>query len=79
MLWLTIGLLLVRGAGNLLASEPPTTPPSVDRAGVRPEWPDDAARAFAVEFATAYLSYAPGDDPGAYASRVAAFGSARRR
>jgi hypothetical protein len=77
VLWLTVGLLLARGAGDLLASEQPTTRPGVQQAGVRPAWPDDAARAFAVEFAIAYLSHAPDDDPGPYARRLAGFGSAQ--
>jgi hypothetical protein len=75
VLWLTVGLLLVRGAGDLLASERPPDPRDADRAPGGMGWPDDAARAFAVEFATAYLSHPPGDNPGAYARRLGGFGS----
>lgn len=75
VLWLTVGLLLARGAGDLLASERPAERRDVDRGPAGIGWPDDAARAFAVEFAIAYLNHPPGDTPGAYARRLASFGS----
>jgi hypothetical protein len=59
VLWAAIGLALIRGVGSSAA--PDTTPtPRVDAARVA-GWPDDAARAFAVEFATAYLTHDPHD------------------
>jgi hypothetical protein len=38
-------------------------------------WPDDGARAFAVEFAMAYLTHSPSDDSGAYTTGLEAFAS----
>jgi hypothetical protein len=76
ILWLTIGLLLARGAGDLVASQPPTTRPGVQRTGERAGWPDDAARAFAVEFASAYLHHAPGEPSSEYGRRIGVFVSA---
>jgi Conjugative transposon protein TcpC len=57
-LWSVVALLLLRGAADLLAVEPsdPATP--APRAAAV-TWPDDEARAFAVEFARAYLSWSP--------------------
>jgi hypothetical protein len=57
-LWALIALLLLRGVGNVLASAPE---PIVPRSAQRPAatWPDDRARAFAVGFASAYLTYDP--------------------
>jgi hypothetical protein len=60
MLWLAVAAVLVRGLVGILDAEsrpanvPPTPPAST--------WPDDAARAYAIEFATAYLTITP-DDP----------------
>jgi hypothetical protein len=57
-LWSVVVLLLLRGAADLLAVEPraPATP--APRAAAV-TWPDDEARAFAVEFARAYLGWSP--------------------
>jgi hypothetical protein len=58
VLWCVLALLLVRGASDVLAGEQP--PPRVpDSRSVPASWPGDEARAFAVEFARAYLSYSP--------------------
>ena len=43
--------------------------------GRRRAWPDDAARAFAVEFAAVYLDHADGHDPAAAAQAMARFAS----
>jgi conjugative transposon protein TcpC len=75
VLWLTIGLLLLRGANDVLATKPASRQPGVERTGEEPVWPDDAARAFAVDFASEYLSLAP-DEPHEYARRVGEFASA---
>jgi hypothetical protein len=73
-LWLVVGVLLIRGVGSTFTTE---TPARVIPAGVAaaPTWPDDAARSFAVEFATAYLTHSPTDDASAYAVRLEAFAS----
>lgn len=58
-LWATVALLLVRGAGDVLAGPPPGP---AERAGGRPAaaaFPNDEARAFAADFARAYLTYSP--------------------
>ena len=74
VLWCVLALLLVRGISDVLAGD--RTGESV-RPVARPAaaWPDDGARAFAVDFAAAYLSYAPGDQDG-YVSRLRRFVSA---
>jgi hypothetical protein len=58
LLWVFVAVLLIRGAADLFEREPPAAAvrgaPAVPMA-----WPDDEARAFAVEFARAYLSYSP--------------------
>ncbi|MGH2944830.1 MAG: conjugal transfer protein [Solirubrobacteraceae bacterium] len=74
VLWAAVAVVLVRGLGDILAS-PRSTPIVAARERTRDVWPDDAARAFAVQFATAYLHQSPQDDPGDYARRIADFGS----
>jgi hypothetical protein len=60
----------VRGAGDVLgAQRPPGTAP-VQRAAESVPWPDDAARALAVEFASAYLTHELTEDPTAHARRL---------
>jgi hypothetical protein len=63
LLWLLVAVLLIRGISDVLA---PRTPRAATRAApaARPAWPDDEARAFAVAFARAYLSYSPRDPDG---------------
>src|SRR4051812_33630295 len=72
VLWFAVGLLLIRGLGATLgrADDPRTTHAS-HTAPAR-AWPDDAARALAVEFATAFLTHTLGEDPGLAARRLAA-------
>jgi Conjugative transposon protein TcpC len=54
VLWCVVALLLLRGAADLLATtEPP--PPARGSQAPPAAWPDDEARAFAVDFARAYL------------------------
>jgi len=58
VLWCVVALLLVRGAADLLATaEPP--PPAAGSHAPPAAWPDDEARAFAVDFARAYLGSEP--------------------
>lgn len=58
VLWLCIGVVLVRGLGDVFGgSGAPARRAPHDVPG---RWPDDRARAFAVEFAHAYLSWQPG-------------------
>jgi hypothetical protein len=73
-LWAAVAVVLVRGLGDILASSG-STPTGRARERTADVWPDDAARAFAVEFATAYLHQPPQDDPGEYARRIAGFAS----
>jgi hypothetical protein len=73
-LWAAVAVVLVRGLGDILAS-PGSTPTVRAREQTGDAWPDDAARAFAVEFATAYLDHPPQDDSGEYARRIAGFAS----
>jgi Conjugative transposon protein TcpC len=57
-LWCLVAVLLLRGAGDVLATperEPLQAAPR-EAPGV---WPDDEARAFAAQFARAYLGYSP--------------------
>ena len=72
VLWFVVLLLLFRGVGDVLArgEQPPS---SEQRARVvAASWPDDEARAFAADFARAYLSYSP-RHPASYARAVLPF------
>jgi Conjugative transposon protein TcpC len=71
VLWLLLGFLLVRGAADVLASGERNSRSSAAPAAAA-AWPDDGARAFAVDFARAYLSYSP-RRPGRYARELAPF------
>src|SRR5439155_27188592 len=66
VLWLVIGVVLIRGLAGTLATERPTPTSRMSRGASAAAWPDDAARAFALEFASAYLTHSPTDQPGAY-------------
>ena len=57
LLWLLVVVLLLRGLASVLEPAKPT--PAVDAARLAPTWPDDDARAFAADFARAYLSFSP--------------------
>jgi hypothetical protein len=76
VLWLAVGLVLVRGVGATLEPVRDERRPPAVRAVAVPAWPDDAARALAVEFATAYLTHTPGEDPDLAARRLGALASA---
>lgn len=58
-LWLVVALLLVRGAGDVMAGSERTVPARQHAAA--PAWPDDEARAFAVDFARTYLTFSERD------------------
>jgi hypothetical protein len=58
VLWCVVAVLLLRGAGDVLAA-PEREPVRVAQRDAEPAWPDDEAKAFAVRFARAYLGYSP--------------------
>jgi len=60
VLWCLVGVLLLRGVGDVLATSTavPAARPVQDGAAVA--WPDDGARAYAAQFARVYLGYGPG-------------------
>ena len=70
-LWSVVALLLLRGAGDVLAGDAPA-PVARESHATAVAWPDDEARAFAVDFTRAYLSYSP-RYPQRYARGVLAF------
>lgn len=72
VLWLAVGLVLIRGAGATFSPADEARQPRTQRALAAAVWPDEAARALAVEFATAYLTHAPGEDSTAVGRRLAA-------
>src|SRR5436190_4060048 len=76
VLWVAVLVVLVRGLAGI-ANAQRSAPDRVGAAGSpTAAWPDDAARAFAVQFATAYLTHARSEEVGVYARRVEAFASA---
>ena len=58
LLWCVVAVLLLRGAGDVLAT-PEREPGPVVQRRAPAAWPDDRARAFAVQFARAYLGFSP--------------------
>jgi hypothetical protein len=77
LLWLAVLLVLIRGLDGIAsARHGASRVRGASGQTAAGGWPDDAARAFAVQFATAYLTHAPGADPVAYARRVDGFASA---
>src|SRR4051794_23497843 len=60
VLWLLVAVLLARGLAGVLARPDRVASASVVRPAA-PSWPDDEARAFAVDFARAYLTFSPKD------------------
>jgi hypothetical protein len=71
VLWLVLAVVLLRGLTATLATRQSAV--AARAASTAPAWPDDAARAFAAEFATAYLDQPPADTAGLSASRLADF------
>jgi hypothetical protein len=76
LLWLSVVVVLVRGLAGIANAQRPGPDRRGSDGAQAAAWPDDAARAFAVEFVTAYLTHAPSEDAGVYARRVEAFASA---
>jgi hypothetical protein len=66
-----VAVLLLRGASDVMAVQEPA-PAQPEPRSVVAGWPDDAARAFAVGFARAYLSY-DAERPGAYSRGLERF------
>jgi hypothetical protein len=60
VLWLALVVVLLRGVAGILHSDPRAMKTGRAQAAA-PTWPDDAARAYAIEFATAYLTIAPAE------------------
>ena len=58
VLWLLVVVLLLRGLASV-ATPREAPPPAPAPKAASPAWPDDAAQAFAADFARAYLSYSP--------------------
>ncbi len=64
-LWAAVGLVLVRGVGDILADDPqPAAHPAPVRTSAA-QFPDGEARAFAIAFARTYLTVDPSDERGA--------------
>jgi Conjugative transposon protein TcpC len=68
ILWLTVAVLLIRGVADVVERSAPADG-SQGSPARSVAWPDDEARAFAVEFARVYLSYSP-RNPDLYADAV---------
>jgi hypothetical protein len=71
VLWLLVLVLLLRGLASVLEPREPSAVVAAPRPAVA-AWPDDGVRAFAADFARAYLTYSP-SDPDASADAVRAF------
>jgi hypothetical protein len=57
VLWVLVVLLLLRGAADLMRAD--VAPQARETPAPAITWPDEAAKAYAVEFARAYLTYSP--------------------
>lgn len=71
VLWLLVLVLLLRGLASVMEPREPAAVAAAPKPAAA-TWPDDEARAFAADFARAYLSYSP-KDPKASAEAVRAF------
>src|SRR4051794_6097382 len=71
VLWLVVLVVLLRGFAGIVTAHPQAT--SARRAAPAPLWPDEAARAFAAEFAASYLRIDPREGPEMQRSALAAF------
>jgi len=75
LLWLAVLVVIVRGIASVANAQRRAAERRGAHGAQTAAWPDDAARAFAVQFVTAYLTHAPSEDVGVYARRVEAFAS----
>ena len=71
LLWATIAFVLVRGLAGTLAGR--QLPARTRLVAAGPGWPDDAARAVAVEFASAYLDQPPSSPDGTAVTALSEF------
>ena len=71
LLWMLVLVLLLRGLASVLEPRQSTPVAQAPRSALA-SWPDDDARAFAADFARAYLSYSP-SDADAYARELQSF------
>ena len=71
MLWLLVLVLLLRGLASVMEPRGPAAVAAAPKPAAA-SWPDDGVRAFAADFARAYLTYSP-TDPEASATAVRAF------
>jgi Conjugative transposon protein TcpC len=58
VLWCCVAVLLLRGAADLMRADT-AVPAAPEQPAAASAWPDDAAEAYAVEFARAYLTNSP--------------------
>ena len=56
VLWLAVGIVLLRGIGSTFATERPARITPSARVAAAPSWPDDAARSFALTGSTHSLA-----------------------
>jgi hypothetical protein len=73
VLWVALAVLLIRGLDDVLSSDRAASTPSPRRGAAVSDWPDDAAKAFAIGFVDAYLNWSPGQDPDSYARGLETF------
>src|SRR4051794_2374171 len=71
VLWLLVLVLLLRGLASVVGPQRPAVVAATATPAATP-WPDDGARAFASDFARAYLTY-NATDPDASAAAIRAF------
>ena len=70
VLWLLVLVLLLRGLASVMQPRTPATVAAAPKPAVA-SWPDDQTRAFATDFARAYLTFNPKDpEPSATAIRA---------
>jgi hypothetical protein len=75
LLWAAVALVLARGLGDVLGAQRSRGTGRVQPAAESVSWPDDAARALAVEFASAYLTHRLTEDSAAQARRLSELAS----
>jgi hypothetical protein len=73
VLWAALAFVLVRGLEDVISSGPSTALRPTLRGRPAMAWPDDMARAFAVEFSTAYLTHSPTEQASTRIVKLQAF------